>query len=541
MKVVSCFLTCGAILMTAPSMLAQSDNGNQFEKTWGADISIFKGDWGELGLYAAEGLDIDQDGVREFIVYDHVVGLPTFHRIQLWEAQGDNDFWLAWEVRYDNWRDQQDQGHGLTVADLDGDGRIEVLMATENVLYGYEWDGTPFQDGAGLPQEPTFTFDTLKDNSGQSNIRQVRVANLDADPEPEIFMGYGENNGVYCVIASLPNMDFENPDWKYEFADDFSPWRLGGMAIADFDGDGNMEIFTSNFQDAPTTRLYESDGLVDNYLIKFTTLPENLILQPSFDDAFANPIFHDFDGDGSSEFVITDTHGKVFVITSEASNNFTDLGPSAWKFLLRWENVADNGFVRSGWLGDLDQDGKADVYYNDFTAKAVLDLEYQGGPVIDPASWIAYEIYKGHRLTLGYVFPAGDLDGDGRQELVLAANGEQNENLQVIESLDVATHVDEPISAIPSHFKLYQNTPNPFNPNTSIRFYLAKQDEAVLEIHDLLGRKIRRLVAGVRAAGSHDVVWDGLDDLGQRVGSGQYFYTLRVGDFQETRKLLLVK
>jgi hypothetical protein len=540
MKMLSFFLICGGLIVTAPGALAQDDNGNQFEKTWGADISFFKGDWGEIGLYAAEGLDIDQNGNREFIVYDHVVGLPRFDRIQVWEAQGDNDFWLAWQVRYDNWRDQLEQGQGLTVADLDDDGRMEVLVATENVLYGYEWDGTPFQAGAGLPQEPTFTLDTFRDNSGQSNIRQLRVANLDADPEPEIFMGYGFNSGLYCVIASLPNSDFDNPDWKFEFADDFSPWRFGGMAISDFDGDGNVEIFTCNWEDAPTTRLYESNE-ADNYVIKFTTLPEDLVLQPSFDDAIANLVFHDFDGDGKSEFVITDIHGKMFVITSESSNNFTDFGPSAWNFVLRWENVQPNGFVRSGWLQDLDQDGKADVYYNDFTAKAVLDLEYQGGSVTDPSSWKTYEIYKGHRLTIGYVFPAGDLDGDGRQELVLAANGEPTESLQVIESLDVTTHVDEPAASIPSQYALYQNTPNPFNPSTRIHFDLAKAGEVVLEIHDLLGRRQRTLIVGIHSAGSHSIIWDGKDDSGKQLANGQYFYTLRGGDFKQTKKLTLTK
>lgn len=537
MKRLSVLLSCGAILMTVVATATAQDNGNNFEMSWSADFSVFKGDQGK-GLYAFAPADIDKDGQMEFFVYDIVLGLPSFGRLLCFEAVADDDFALVWSQQFDRWSD--DEGHGLTVADLDNDGNEELLIVAETNMFIYEWDGTTFESGGGLPDQPTATVDLVPDGAGNTRVRQLRVVNLDPDPESEIVMGYYGQADLYMVIMSLPSQDFQVADWNVEYGDDFPPWRMGGLTIDDFDGDGKMEIFTSNFQDAPTTRLYENDG-VDNYVVKFTTLPENLVLNPSFDDAFANPIFHDFDGDGDSEFVITDTHGKVFVITKASSNNFTDFGPSAWNFVLRWENVADGGFVRSGFMGDLDQDGKPDIYYNDFTAQAVLDLEYQGGPVTEASSWIPYEIYKGHTLVFGYLQPGGDLDGDGRGEIVIVGNGDPVANLQIIESQDAVTHVDEPISAIPSQFTLYQNTPNPFNPSTSIRFDLAKQGEVVLVIHDLLGRKLRTLVAGVRATGSHSVIWDGKDNSGSAVGSGQYFYTLQSGDSQETKKLTLIR
>jgi hypothetical protein len=504
--------------------------------SWSADLTVYKGD-GSGSHYAYAGFDIDQDGHKEFLVYDKVVGLPSFDKLLCFEAVGDDDFALVWQHQYDRW--SADEGHGLTVADLDNDGSEEVLISAEAAIYVYEWDGTTFESGGGLPQEPTAVIDPLFDSAGNAWIRQIRVVNLDPDPVPEIFLGYFGQAGWFSVIMSLPSQDFAVADWSFEFADDFA-WQMGGLAIADFDGNGRMDIWASHFVDDAATRVYENDG-VDNYVIKFTTTPADLIINPSYDATMANAIFHDFDQDGDGELLITDSHGKVFVITKQSSNNFADFGPSAWNFVLQWENVAGGGFVRSGFMGDLDQDGKPDVYYNEFTAKAVLDLEYQGGPVTDANSWIPYEIYKGHRLVYGYLHPGGDLDGDGKGEIVIAGNGDPVANLQIIENHDAVTHVAEPSTEIPSAFRLYQNTPNPFNPSTRIAFDLAEQAEVALEIHDVLGGKLRTLVAGVRAAGSHDVVWDGLDHLGQPIGSGQYYYTLRVGDFQKTRKLLLVK
>lgn len=527
-----------SVLMLALSLTASAqDNGNNFEMSWSADFTVFKGDQGK-GLYAFAPADIDKDGHKEFFVYDKVVGIPSFDRLLCFEAVGNDNFDLVWSQQFDRWSD--DEGHGLTVADLDNDGNEEVLITAETNLFVYEWDGTTFESGGGLPDEPTATAALVPDNSGNTWVRQLRVVNLDPDPEQELVMGYFGQAGLYMVIMSLPGQDFEVADWKVEYGDDFPPWRMGGITIDDFDSDGNMEIFTSNFQDAPTTRLYENDG-VDNYVIKFSTLPENLVLNPSFDDAFANPIFHDFDSDGDGELVMTDTHGKVFVITKESSNNFTDFGPSAWNFVFRWENVADNGFVRSGFLGDLDQDDKPDIYYNDFTAQAVLDLEYQGGPVTEASSWVSYEIYKGHKLVFGYLRPAGDLDGDGRGEIVIAGNGDPVANLQIIENQDAVTQVKELRTAVPQEFTLYQNMPNPFNPQTRIRFDLENGGEVSLVIYDVLGRKLRTLAVGVHTAGSHIVVWDGKDDSGRTVGSGQYYYSLRAGNVQETKKLMLLR
>ena len=89
------------ISITHEDGYSQQDNGNLFEKTWGADESVFKGDWGELAVYAPDWLDIDQDGHREFIVYDHVTGTFTpLDRLQVWENSGDNNFFLASEHIY---------------------------------------------------------------------------------------------------------------------------------------------------------------------------------------------------------------------------------------------------------------------------------------------------------------------------------------------------------------------------------------------------------------------------------------------------------
>lgn len=89
--------------------------------------------------------------------------------------------------------------------------------------------------------------------------------------------------------------------------------------------------------------------------------------------------------------------------------------------------------------------------------------------------------------------------------------------------------------------QLLQNTPNPFNPTTSIRFVLPASEHVTLTVYDVNGRLVRTLVDGVEGNGSHDVKWDGRDAAGSPVGSGIYFYRLQAGKFSESKKMVMLK
>jgi hypothetical protein len=90
--------------------------------------------------------------------------------------------------------------------------------------------------------------------------------------------------------------------------------------------------------------------------------------------------------------------------------------------------------------------------------------------------------------------------------------------------------------ALPDNFILLQNYPNPFNSHTTISFSLAKPGDVALEIFDILGRRVETLHQGRLAAGEYRVTWDA-----KEASSGVYFYRLRAGDTEQTRRMLLVK
>jgi hypothetical protein len=89
--------------------------------------------------------------------------------------------------------------------------------------------------------------------------------------------------------------------------------------------------------------------------------------------------------------------------------------------------------------------------------------------------------------------------------------------------------------------RLEQNVPNPFNPTTSIKYSITEDADVRLAIYDVAGRHVRTLVEQRQRANVYRVVWDGVNDQGDRVASGVYFYKLVAGTFTSTRKMMLLK
>ena len=88
---------------------------------------------------------------------------------------------------------------------------------------------------------------------------------------------------------------------------------------------------------------------------------------------------------------------------------------------------------------------------------------------------------------------------------------------------------------------LEQNSPNPFNPDTEIRFQVPEQSRVVIHVYNTLGQLVRTLTDGIYEPGTHSVRWDGLDLNGRQLASGVYFYQMRAGDFSKIKKMTLLR
>ena len=97
------------------------------------------------------------------------------------------------------------------------------------------------------------------------------------------------------------------------------------------------------------------------------------------------------------------------------------------------------------------------------------------------------------------------------------------------------------IAAAPLNYELNQNYPNPFNPTTTIRFALPEASRVSVKIYNAAGQLVRTLANGYYETGTHSVQWDATDDNGVKTSSGIYFYRLQTKNFQQVKKMLLLK
>jgi hypothetical protein len=105
---------------------------------------------------------------------------------------------------------------------------------------------------------------------------------------------------------------------------------------------------------------------------------------------------------------------------------------------------------------------------------------------------------------------------------------------------DTATSVNENVK-LPGSFYLYGNYPNPFNPATTISFFIPANDNVEIIIYDILGIKVKSLLNERLNSGAHNISWNGKNDYGNQLTSGIYLYSIKYKDKLQTGKLVMLK
>ncbi|MBW6516321.1 MAG: T9SS type A sorting domain-containing protein [Candidatus Cloacimonetes bacterium] len=105
----------------------------------------------------------------------------------------------------------------------------------------------------------------------------------------------------------------------------------------------------------------------------------------------------------------------------------------------------------------------------------------------------------------------------------------------------VASESSVDLPDLPLVTELRSNYPNPFNPETKISFSLEKGGFVTLDILNIRGQKVTTLVNEYRDMGHHEILWNGRDSSNREVASGIYFYRMSSGEYQSTRKMLMMK
>ncbi len=149
-------------------------------------------------------------------------------------------------------------------------------------------------------------------------------------------------------------------------------------------------------------------------------------------------------------------------------------------------------------------------------------------------------VIAGGSFDLAVDFNSAELEpGDYLGSILIATNDPVTPQLSVPVTLTVGAPVG--VGSLPTAYTLKQNMPNPFNPSTTIKFALPVSGHVNLDVYDIAGRLVRTLVNEEMEATDHSVVWNGRDNDNRQVASGVYYYRLSADDFNDTRKMMLVK
>ncbi|MDF1545595.1 MAG: T9SS type A sorting domain-containing protein [bacterium] len=187
-------------------------------------------------------------------------------------------------------------------------------------------------------------------------------------------------------------------------------------------------------------------------------------------------------------------------------------------------SYSESGYLLTGWIDR--REGVRKMYHQ------LYDNSYTP---VDPNTAVSSEPVEtmeqpalmavGGRAWFGWVDPRTD-----------------GQNVYANSYVFLPTSVDrEEPDVLPNQISLSQNYPNPFNPVTRISFSLTRKALVTINVYNLLGQQVRRLVDREYSAGEHITLWDGKSDSGGEVASGLYLYRLRVGDRTESKKMLLLK
>ena len=150
-------------------------------------------------------------------------------------------------------------------------------------------------------------------------------------------------------------------------------------------------------------------------------------------------------------------------------------------------------------------------------------------------------------LSMGYMSDLTGIDTTGISGVVIDTTENRvyasvaHFSTVVLFSEAVVTSTEDDGRLIPDGYILEQNFPNPFNPETQIRYTVSNAAHVTIAVYNILGQEITRLVDTQQLAGTYTIRWNGKDITGLPAGTGIYFYRMKAGDTVLTRRMMLIK
>ncbi|MCF7833643.1 MAG: T9SS type A sorting domain-containing protein [Candidatus Marinimicrobia bacterium] len=531
--------------------------GDTLEYFWRSDTTNAAAMYSSGTRFVQTG-DIDGDGEGEVIFFRGRYSTVAEAGLYIYEIAGDNTFKPLKFYSIDDLSQLYNfNGEGTTIAfgtvehfvvrDVDKDGYDEIIYAMNGATY------------------VTDRIDTTATDTTAYGHSEDFFAVLSATDD---LQGFGRLQSEFITSArdidmGVLGLDKNDPFFGRDLYSRGGRILGGGSAVAvevcDTDGDDLNEIacFVWNynnvfFVEATGPNTYSFGDTTHQYL----TGPDGVCL--------LQPVVGDVDGDGNDEvyynaypayetFQIKDLNGDA---TNFDTTEFT---------IINGEEGDPTGSWCGGVVGDVDGDGNNELIMGNSMASGDINVwdgtSWETYYSVEPDTNMYYETVAGANHK--FVDKLTDIDNDGFMEIICAYQGEVDSIHQIVgtdtnwvanpffspirviefgdDELGTVTSIN-PVVISPDDFKLEEAYPNPFNPTTSISYYLPIAKEISLKVYNLRGELVSVLVDNQRMeAGTHNVVWNATDMNGSPLSTGVYVYSLTYGNFTKSHKVTLLK
>lgn len=480
--------------------------------------------WGELpatntvGKYTA--LDANENGKNEiYTEYVHREDpFNLYSSVRIYEQSQDSIFSFIYEFPIDTLGDVFDVG------DITGDGLLDILCrGTKNNIRCFKQNSSN-----DLIIHDNFNYNPFP-IVYQPN--DVALYDIDGDGNLEMiyFLAAGSLDSVWAGSNHVAKYNPQINNYELIYYNRPQPeYFTSGISTGDFDQDGKGNFATGSI--GGKCYIYEYvQGM--QFQVEFTKELETY-------NAFLTIMTDDMDGNGKPEIWIGGDFGssiyggitRLFAFEASAPGVYNQV----YQIDIRGLFSAIYGKLR---YTDLDGDGIKELFLTN--ANLAFGFKYDGNgnyymdfvksmPVLDSI----YVFQDLERVDIA------DLDGDGIVEIIpqyLLNKGWQEswENKSVFLKRDRLSGLDDEIIIYASEYNLMQNFPNPFNPQTKIKYVVSSESKISIRIYNTLGKEIKELLSETRNHGEYEITWDGTDNFGNKVSSGVYFITMEANSFSK--------
>lgn len=433
--------------------------------------------------------------------------------------------------------------------DYDNDGWLDLYVCNRNILE----PNRLYKNNAGQ----NFVDVTHVAGVGDTAKAPLAVAALDYDNDgfQDIYIANdrGAGNTLYRNLGNGKFADVSaaaNADLKFDAM---------GVAIGDYDNDGWFDIYVSNGPAGNGLLHNNGDGTFSDLAAPLGLLVNKICWGVNF---------FDYDNDSDLDLLACVSGGSSDIsnVLFENSGNGTFLTPQ----LTGFENYQRPSFSQA--IGDFDNDGYPDIvvlnedslstiWHNRGGSNNWLKVELIGTISNRDGVGSIVEIWRsGQKMVRSKHCGISYLGQDDRIISIGVGNDTKVDSIIIrwpSGIVDIARNegVNKVVSFVEGQavlavrspfvvsggFNLTGNFPNPFNPQTSIKFTVTRPGIGSLAVFDLHGRSVYTSHEAFYAAGAHQIIWDGTNSAGNPVSSGAYYYQLSIEGFSQPGKMLLIR